>query len=360
MIQQSSSCHYRNLHVITGVTGQTGSYMLDLLLEREEKCLIVCPVRSKNFNKENIKHALGPRAKKNKVIFPVVDIAASNFTDVVMKEIYAEAKTVNFKANVGVFHFAAFSHVGDSYKHIEEVMRTNIHGTFNVLNLAKRLEKIFDKVVMYHAATSELFSGDPSTSPQSESTVFEPRSPYAISKYAAYYVLEHERRLLHKESRLFILQGISFNHESSRRHESFVTKKIASWVAAHALDVQDHEVISLGNVKAKRDWSHAYDIVQAIWRWFLRADEPGMPTTLIFGSGETRSVEEFLAAALSEKLKRAVSLDEVAQWYRIDSQFVRKSEVWELCADPSKARALEIWKPSYSFVSLVQEMVRLA
>lgn len=351
--------HYRNLHVITGVTGQTGSYMLDLLLERQEECLIVCPVRSKNFNKENIKHVLGPREKKNKVIFPVVDIAAPNFVEIVMKEIFAEAGSVSFKANVGVFHFAAFSHVGDSYKHVEEVIRTNVCGTFNVLSLAKKLERVFfDKVVMYHAATSELFSGEPSTAPQSESTEFCPQSPYATSKYAAFSILEHERRLLDQESRLRILQGISFNHESSRRHESFVTKKISNWVAQHAHDTQDHEVISLGNVKAKRDWSHAYDIVQAVWRWYLRADEPGIPTKLVFGSGETRSVEEFLAAALSVKFKRTVGMDEVAQWYRIDPRLVRKSEVWELRADPSKARDLEIWRPAYSFDSLVQEMVR--
>ena len=229
-----------------------------------------------------------------------------------------------------VYNLAAMSHVGESFKIPRSTFEINAMGALNALEGAKRANARF-----YQASTSELYGNSPA--PQNEETTFRPRSPYGVSKLAAYWLTVNYR-----EMGLHASNGILFNHESPLRGEDFVTKKIAMGVAK-VFHVE--QGFKLGNLHAKRDWGHAKDFVKGMWM-MLQAP----PDDYVLATGETHTVKEFLTLAFKE-------IDEDwHDWVTIDPKLFRPSEVDELCGDYTKVRKLG-WQPEVTFRELVKEMV---
>lgn len=237
-----------------------------------------------------------------------------------------------------IYHLAAFTHVGESFRVPRSVIETNTLGTLNLLEAARAVGCKF-----YQASTSELFGA--SRPPQNEDTKFHPRSPYGISKLAAYWLTVNYREAYG----LFACNGILFNHESPLRGKDFVTQKIAEGVAKIHYGLS--EKIVLGNLDAKRDWGHAKDFVRGMWRIL----QYPRPDDFVLATGETHSIREFLDIAFSK-----VGIEDWTRFVETDPKYIRPAEVPELCGDYSKAKTLLGWEPSISFPQLVEEMVSAA
>ena len=310
--------------LITGITGQDGSYLAEFLLEKGYEV-----------------HGIVRRVALEDPIFRLWRI--NHIVDRIhlhsaSLESYASIFDVIEKVKPDeCYHLAAQSFVSYSFEDEFSTIHSNINGTHYVLSALKH--KAPD-CKFYFAASSEMF-GNVKETPQNEDTSFNPRSPYGISKVAGFYLTKNYREAygLHASS------GILFNHESPRRGVEFVTRKITSNAARIKLGLE--KKIKLGNLDAKRDWGYAGEYVEAMWI-MLQQDKPD---DYVVGTGKCHSVKEFLEAAFSY-----VGLDPY-KYLEIDETFYRPSEVMLLQADASKAEKKLVWRPKMSFEELVKIMV---
>ena len=314
--------------LITGITGQDGSYLAELLLDRgyEVHGLIR---RASGFNTDRIDHLYeDPHVAGTRIRLHYGD----------MLDFSSLARLVQDIEPDEVYNLAAQSQVRVSFDMPEYTVQTIMNGTTNLLEAVRQART---PVRYYQAGSSEMF-GRVEETPQRETTPFHPRSPYAAAKVGA-----HEMTRVYREAYgLFACNGILFNHESPRRGPTFVTRKITR--AIPDLITGKAEALYLGNLDAKRDWGYAPEYMDAAWR-MLQQDQPD---DYVVATGETHSVQEFLDLAFG-----LVGLD-VEEYVRFDAAYLRPAEVDLLIGDASKARAALDWKPQTTFTKLVPLMVR--
>lgn len=331
--------------LITGVTGQDGAYLSDLLLEKGYE-VHGLKRRSSSFNTSRIDHLQIDSHKNQRFNLHYSDMVDSSSLISLVQDIQPDE----------VYNLAAQSHVKVSFEMPEYTANADGIGTLRLLE-AIRLLKLTDKTRFYQASTSELY-GKVQEIPQSETTPFYPRSPYAAAKLYAYWITVNYR----EGYNMFASNGILFNHESPIRGETFVTRKITRAVAAIELGLQDK--IHLGNLSAQRDWGHARDYVEGMWR-ILQHDEPD---DFVLATGEMHSVRAFCEAAFSHigRTLRWEGEDEDEKGYdaktgdcliEVDPRYFRPTEVEQLLGDPAKAKAKLGWTATTPFTTLVEEMV---
>ena len=325
--------------LITGITGQDGSYLAELLLEKGYEVHGIVR-RSSLINTHRIDHIY------DKLTLHYGDLTdATNIIGVIKKVEPDE-----------IYNLGAQSHVKVSFETPEYTGNTDGLGTLRILE-AVRLLGMEDKVRIYQASTSELY-GLVQEVPQRETTPFYPRSPYGVAKLYGYWIVKNYRESygLHASS------GILFNHESPRRGETFVTRKITRGLSRISTGEQD--VLSLGNLDARRDWGHAKDFVEAMWL-MLQQDKPD---DYVIATGEQYSVRDFVDAAapyFGMNIEwMGEGLDEVGyDWntkrpvVKVDKKYFRPAEVETLLGDASKAKENLGWEPKISFKELVEDMV---
>jgi len=312
--------------LITGITGQDGSYLAEFLLKKgyEVHGLIR---RASTFNTERIDHLYtDPHDPKTKIYLHYGDLSDSGQLTHLVYNVQPEE----------IYHLGAQSHVRVSFDMPEYTGDITGIGTTRVLEAIRR-SKI--KTKFYQASSSEMFGGAPP--PQDENTPFRPRSPYAAAKVYAFWVAANYREAY----KIFACNGILFNHESPRRGETFVTRKITRALAKIKLGLEKE--LYLGNLDAKRDWGFAGDYVEAMWL-MLQQDEAD---DFVIATGESRSVREFLEEAFSYQ-----GLD-WKDYVKIDPRYFRPTEVGDLQGDASKARKKLGWEPKVHFKELVKLMV---
>jgi GDPmannose 4,6-dehydratase len=310
--------------LVTGITGQDGSYLSELLLEKGYEVHGIVrrvAIEHPQARMWRIRHLLD----RIKIHSASMESYASIF------DIVADVKPDE------CYHLAAQSFVSYSFEDEFSTINTNLNGTHYVLSAIKRQAP---QCRFYFAASSEMF-GNTAKSPQNEETPFHPRSAYGISKMAGFELTRNYREAYG----LFALSGILFNHESPRRGGEFVTRKITSGAAKIKLGLERE--IRLGNLDAKRDWGHSRDYVKAMWR-MLQQEEP---EDFVIASGQSHSVKEFLDTAFS-----CLDLD-YRKYLVVDQDLYRPSEVNILQGDASKARRKLGWSPETRFENLVREMV---
>jgi GDPmannose 4,6-dehydratase len=333
--------------LITGVTGQDGAYLAELLLNKGYKVHGI-KRRSSSFNTSRIEHLYqDPHEENPKFTLHYGDLTdATNLIRIVQETQPDE-----------IYNLGAQSHVQVSFETPEYTANSDALGALRLLE-AIRLLGLKDQTRFYQASTSELF-GKVQTIPQSENTPFYPRSPYAAAKLYAYWMTVNYREAYG----LYTANGILFNHESPTRGETFVTRKITRAVAAihHGLE----ERLYLGNLDAKRDWGHARDYVRGMWL-ILQHDTPD---DFVLATGISYSVRQFVEHAFAEvNIKIEWRGDGIAETghdansdrllVEIDPRYFRPTEVDELLGDASKAHEKLGWRHETSFEALVQEMVR--
>ena len=312
--------------LITGITGQDGSYLAELLLDKgyEVHGLIR---RASTFNTRRIEHLyVDPHEATARLFLHYCDLTDSTRLITLLTKIQPDE----------VYHLAAQSHVRVSFDEPEYTGMTTGVGTTRILE-AIRASGLATR--FYHASSSEMFGATPP--PQNESTAFHPRSPYAVGKVYAHWMTRNYREAYG----LFAVNGILFNHESPRRGETFVTRKITRAVAAIAAGRQDY--LYLGNLDAVRDWGYAPEYVEAMWR-MLQADEPG---DYVIATGAAYTVRDFVSFAFAH-----AGLD-WERFVRFDDRYLRPSEADALIGDASKAARVLGWKPQVLAPELAQIMV---
>lgn len=312
--------------LITGITGQDGSYLAELLLSKgyEVHGLIR---RSSTFSTHRIDHIYSdPHIPGTRLLLHYGDLSdASQLTNLIY----------NIEPDE-VYHLGAQSHVKVSFEMPEYTGDITGLGTVRLLEAIRRSGV---KARYYQASSSEMFGASPP--PQSEKTSFYPRSPYGAAKVYSYWCAVNYR----ESYDMFVCNGILFNHESPRRGETFVTRKITRAIASIVAGKQDY--LYLGNTKAKRDWGFAPEYVECQWRMLQQE----RPDDYVVGTGESHSVEEFVSEAFSY-----VGLDP-ARHVRIDEKYFRPTEVDYLLADIGKAKKVLEWTPRVTFKDLVKIMV---
>ena len=313
--------------LITGITGQDGSYLAELLLSKgyEIHGLIR---RASTFNTNRVDHIYRDphNGDKARMRLHYGDLSSSDSLHNIIAEVQPDE----------IYNLAAQSHVRVSFDLPEYT------GDVDGLGVTRILEAIRRSGVparFYQASTSELFGS--AKPPQSEATPFEPQSPYAAAKAYAYYITRNYR----DGYNMFACNGILFNHESPRRGETFVTRKITRAVAAILAGKQKY--LYMGNLDSKRDWGYAPEYVECMWM-MLQHDEP---LDLVIGTGESHTVREFLEEAFGY-----VGLD-YQEYVRIDERYYRPTEVDYLLSEPAKAKNLLGWEPRIRFHELVRIMV---
>lgn len=348
--------------IIFGITGQDGSYLAELLLDKGYKVVGVTR-RSSTPNTQNINH-----------ILQKINLIEGDITDP-----FSVNTIINLEKPTEIYNLAAQSHVGTSFNQPNYTWDVTAGGVLNILE-ALRFSPRKDHIKFYQASSSEMFGKNFSTKTkkgfisdqhskyQDENTAFIPQSPYAIAKLAAHHLVRNYRDSygIHGSC------GILFNHESERRGEKFVTRKITKWIGRFSnwltymcvgsdmttasdgdtIRVSGHQEffpkLRLGNLDAKRDWGHAEDYVNAMWL-MLQQDKPD---DYVVAMGETHSVREFLDAAFD-----AVGISDWEDFVVVDPEFYRPSEVDYLLGDPQKAMLNLGWAPKVSFKELAQRMV---
>ena len=331
--------------LITGITGQDGAYLAEFLLD---KGYVVHGIkrRSSLFNTDRIDHLYqDPHEKDVRLLLHHGDMTDSMSLTRVIQQVQPDE----------IYNLAAQSHVAVSFEEPEYTANSDALGTLRILE-AIRILGLEKKTRFYQASSSEMF-GKVKETPQSETTPFYPRSPYAAAKVYAYWITVNYREAYG----LFACNGILFNHESPIRGETFVTRKVTRALARIKLGHQD--CLYLGNLNAKRDWGHARDYVEAQW---LMLQQPA-PEDFVIASGQQCSVRDFVNAAANEigiKLTwKGSGLDEQAFdshgkcIVRIDPKYFRPTEVETLLGDATKARSKLGWTPKISFKDLVAEMM---
>lgn len=312
---------------VTGVTGQDGSYLVDLLINKgyEVHGLIR---QSTQFTPDKWGHLkkamLNPRQFK---------VHYGDLTDSSRLRTLIETIAPN-----EVYNLAAQSHVGLSFDQPENTSEVTAIGPLKLLEAIRRSKQTTCR--FYQASSSEMF-GKVKQTPQDETTSFYPRSPYGCAKVYAHYITQNYREAYD----IFAVSGILFNHESERRGENFVTRKITRAIGRIIAGTQ-HELV-LGNTNTKRDWGYAPDYVEAMWLMM----QQDTPIDFVIGTGETHTVQEFLEEAF-----KLVNLDPT-DFIKQDQNLMRPAEVDTLCANPSKAKNLLGWKPTVDFRALVKRMV---
>ncbi len=341
--------------LITGVTGQDGAYLTELLLSKGYEVHGI-KRRSSLFNTERIDHLYqDPHEKNVHLKLHYGDLTDSTNLIRIIQEVQPEE----------IYNLAAMSHVHVSFETPEYTANADGIGTLRILE-AVRLLGLTRKTKVYQASTSELY-GLVQEVPQSERTPFYPRSPYAVAKLYAYWITVNYREAYN----MFAVNGILFNHESPLRGETFVTRKITRGVGKIALGLQDK--IFLGNLDAKRDWGHAKDYVEAMWL-ILQQDKA---EDYVIATGVTTSVRDFVRMAFSEigvdlefKGKNDNEIAVVAasnnpdyqveigkEVVAVDPRYYRPTEVELLIGDPSKAQTQLGWTPKYNWGLVVKEIV---
>jgi GDPmannose 4,6-dehydratase len=310
--------------LITGITGQDGSYLSELLLQKGYEVHGI-------VRRVAIEHPQARMWRLRHILDRIKIHSASMESYASIFDIVADVKPDE------CYHLAAQSFVSYSFEDEFSTINTNLNGTHYVLSAVKRQAP---HCRFYFAASSEMF-GNAAETPQNEKTPFHPRSAYGISKMAGFELTRNYREAYG----LFALSGILFNHESPRRGGEFVTRKITSGAAKIKLGL-DKE-IRLGNLDARRDWGHSRDYVKAMW---LMLQQPE-PDDFVIASGQSHSVKEFLEAAFSY-----LDLD-YRKYLVVDQDLYRPSEVNILQGDASKARQKLKWFPETTFENLIQEMV---
>ncbi|QQR89108.1 MAG: GDP-mannose 4,6-dehydratase [Myxococcales bacterium] len=313
--------------LVTGITGQDGSYLAELLLEKGYEVHGIIR-RSSSFNTERIDHLYrDPHSPEARLFLHYGDLADGSALSRVLREVDPHE----------VYNLGAQSHVRVSFDVPEYTGEVTGLGTVRLLETIRELGL---RPKFYQASSSELY-GKVVETPQKETTPFHPRSPYAAAKAYSFYITQNYR----ESYDLFAVNGILFNHESPRRGETFVTRKITRALGRIKVGLQ--KKLFLGNLDAKRDWGFAGDYVEAMWR-MLQVDEPD---DYVVATGETHSVKEFLelAASIAE-----VDLKEKVE---IDPKYFRPAEVDLLLGDASKARQKLGWQPKVGFEELVRMMI---
>src|ERR1041385_1188513 len=316
--------------LISGITGQDGAFLTEFLLARGYQVHGLMR-RASTFNTDRIEHLYkDPHDPDNRLFLHYGDLADSSGLRHVIEKIVPDE----------IYNLGAQSHVRVSFDQSEYTADIVALGTLRLLEaLRHHVRESGRHVRFYQAGSSEMFGAAPP--PQSETTAFYPRSPYAASKVAAHWYAVNYREAYG----LFISNGILFNHESERRGETFVTRKITRALGRIKLGLIDK--LYLGNLEAKRDWGYAGDYVEAMWL-MLQQDKPD---DYVIATGEAHSVQEFLdvaAECCGVDWKKHVS---------IDQRYFRPTEVDSLCGDSSKARRQLDWRPKINFPELVRRMV---
>ena len=342
--------------LITGITGQDGAYLAELLLSKGYEVHGI-KRRASLFNTSRIDHLYqDPHEEEIKFILHYGDLTDSSNLIRIIQEVKPDE----------VYNLGAMSHVKVSFDSPEYVADVDALGTLRLLE-AVRLLGLTKKTKIYQASTSELY-GLVQEVPQSETTPFYPRSPYAVAKLYGYWITVNYREAYN----MFAVNGILFNHESPLRGETFVTRKITRAVAKIALGLQ-HKLY-LGNMDAKRDWVHAKDYVEAMWL-ILQQDEP---EDFVIATGVTTTVRDFVKMAFKEigveidfegegkeevgYIKSSSNFDyllpEGKEVIAVDPRYFRPTEVDLLIGDPTKSKTKLGWKPKYDLQALVSEMVQ--
>ncbi|WP_413827271.1 GDP-mannose 4,6-dehydratase [Methanobrevibacter sp. UBA313] len=338
--------------LITGITGQDGSYLAEFLLNKGYEVHGIIR-RSSSFNTGRIEHLymddlIEDMHKNKKFFLHYGDMTDSTNIISIIQSILPDE----------IYNLAAQSHVKVSFETPEYTANADGLGTLRVLD-AVRILGLEEKTKIYQASTSELF-GLVQEVPQKETTPFYPRSPYGVAKLYGYWITKNYREAYN----IFASNGILFNHESPRRGETFVTRKIT--LAAARIKLNKQKKLYLGNLDAKRDWGYAKDYVECMWL-ILQHDNPD---DFVIATGEMHTVREFCTLAFKElgiKIiwkgkginEKGINSKNGEVLIEVDPKYFRPTEVEQLCGNPSKARNILGWNPTKtSFKSLVKEMVK--
>ena len=338
--------------LITGITGQDGSYLAEFLLQKGYEVHGIIR-RSSSFNTERIEHLyieelLKDMHQKRKILLHYGDMADATNLIRLIKEIEP----------VEIYNLAAMSHVKVSFEIPEYTADTDGIGTLRLLE-AVRFLGLEKKTKIYQASSSELF-GKVVETPQKESTPFYPRSPYGVAKLYAFWITKNYREAYN----MFAVNGILFNHESERRGETFVTRKIT--LAAARIKKGTQKKLYLGNLDSKRDWGYAKDYVECMWLMLQHSQ----PEDFVIATGEMHSVRDFVTLAFKEAgielrwegkgiEERGIEANSGKILVEVDPIYFRPTEVELLLGDPTKAKTVLGWNPTKtSFPNLVRLMVK--
>lgn len=337
----------KKIALITGITGQDGSYLAELLLKKNYEVHGI-KRRASSFNTSRIDHLYqDPHAKERNFFLHYGDMTdAANLISLVQKIQPDE-----------IYNLAAQSHVQVSYEMPEYTANTDGLGTLRMLE-AIRILGLEKKTRFYQASTSELFSGKPGEAPQNENTPFAPRSPYAAAKLYAYWITVIYRQAYG----IFACNGVIFNHESPRRGETFVTRKITRAAARISLGLE--QKLYLGNLDAKRDWGHSRDCVEAIWLTLQQSQSDDY----LFATGKQCVVRDFCRMAFKEVGmdldwqglglgERGIDKKTGKVIVEVDPRYFRPVEVESLLGDPSLTQKKLGWVPKTSLSEMIKEMV---
>jgi len=342
--------------LITGITGQDGAYLSELLLEKGYEVHGI-KRRASSFNTQRIDHIYqDPHVENYRFQLHYGDLTDSTNLIRIIQQVQPDE----------IYNLGAMSHVKVSFDTPEYTANVDGLGTLRLLE-AVRILGLGDKTRIYQASTSELY-GLVQETPQTETTPFYPRSPYAVAKMYAYWITVNYREAYG----IFAVNGILFNHESPRRGETFVTRKITRATAKIALGLQD--TVYLGNMDAKRDWGHAKDYVEVMWL-MLQQDTP---EDFVIATGVTTSVRDFVRMSFAEvgvELEfKGKGVDEIGvitacsnpdyqlevgkTVVAVDPRYFRPTEVDLLLGDPSKAKSKLGWKPKHDLPALIKDMMQ--
>ena len=306
--------------LITGITGQDGSYLAELLLEKGYEVF------------GGVRRTSAPNVSRIEHLLDRIELRPADLLDQLsLIKVIAEVRPTE------IYNLAAMSFVPASW---DQPMLTGEYNAQGVTRMLEAIRQVDTSIRLYQASSSEMY-GKVREVPQTELTPFYPRSPYGVSKVFAHYITVNYR----ESYNLFAVSGILFNHESPRRGLEFVTRKVTDGVARIKLGLADH--LALGNLDAKRDWGFAGDYVRAMWM-MLQQDEAD---DYVIATGESHSVRDLVEIAFSH-----AGLD-WEKYVRLDPRFLRPAEVDHLIGDASKARTRLGWRPAVDFTALVQMMV---
>lgn len=329
--------------LITGITGQDGSYLAEILIKKGYEVHGIVR-RSSTFNRHNIEHIFNTRETYSH------ELHYGDMTDIdsllrVVKDVQPDE----------IYNLAAQSHVRVSF---DIPFYTAQSDALGVLNLLEAVHKLGVKTKIYQASTSELFSGDPKTAPQNEQTPFHPKSPYGVAKLYGYEIA----RIYRESYGMFVVNGILFNHESPRRAPNFVTRKVTTGLVEVKSGLRDR--VLLGNLNAARDWGYAPEYMEAAWKMMQQKE----PEDFVIATGETHTIRELVEEASKHldfdivwegkgKNERGIDRKTGKTIIGIDMGYFRPNEVEHLCGDASKARKKLGWKPKTTFAELIKIMV---
>ena len=326
--------------LITGITGQDGSYLAELLLEKGYTVYGILR-RSSSFNTKRIDH-----------IFRKLRLVYGDLSDpLCIVNILSTIKREVPHGTIEIYNLGAMSHVKVSFETPYYTAQTCAFGPLNILESVRQLDLV-DRVKLYQASTSEMFGASPA--PQNEQTEFYPRSPYGVAKLYGYWIVKNYREAYG----MFAANGILFNHESPRRGGTFVTKKVTEYVKnIH----KQSRPLQLGNLEALRDWGHAKDFVEAMWL-VLQQDKPH---DLVIATGKAITVREFVTRSFQRigitlewdgNTGKGATTGKV--YVEQNEKYFRPTEVDYLCGDASKAKEILGWEPKITLDEMIDEMIK--